>query len=103
MRGTERQGTLSGALLALVAAALGLATAFGVHISTQEHAAVLTFCGAVSVAAPLIGALFDHSNKQAHARQAAAATIATQNSTTAQAAALQAQIDALTAQKEALG
>jgi hypothetical protein len=100
MSTTGRQGTLAGAVLSLVAAGLGVATAFGVAISTQEHAAILTFCGALAVVAPLVGALFDHSAKVA---AAAPAVIAPSPAAAAQAAALiQDQIDELQRQKEAL-
>lgn len=94
---TDKQGTLAGVLAGLAAAGLGLATAFGIHISSQEHAAVLTFCGAVALAAPLAGSIFDHSKAQVASRQAA-----TSSTTPSQADIIQAQIDALTAQKAAL-
>lgn len=101
----ERQGTLAGAVLALVAAGIGLATSFGVHITPEQHDAILTFCGAVAVVAPLVGALFDHSNKQVAARQAAATVIATGEPSpqAKQAAEIQARIDELQAQKVRLG
>ena len=94
MTPAEGKGTLAGALLSLVAAGLGLGTAFGLHITTQEHDAILTFSGAIALAAPLVGALFDHAKTRAK--------VIVQPSTTAQAAALQAQIEELQRQKEAL-
>ena len=101
----ERQGTLTGAALGLVGAGVGLATAFGVHISAQEHDAILTFCGAVAVAAPVVGALFDHSKTQAASRVEAASASAAYSASPdklAHIGQIQARIDELEAQKAAL-
>jgi hypothetical protein len=98
-------GTLRGALLGLLAAGVGLATSFGLSLSDKQQASILVFGGAAAVVGPFVGALFDHSAKQAAARQVAATTIAegpaaVQLSPVEQ---LQAQIDALTAQRDKLG
>lgn len=97
----DKQGTVAGALAALVAAGVGLATAFGVHVTGQEHAAILTFCAAVAVAAPLVGSIFDHANKTSV--PAAVAQHLAAPATPSQAEQLQSQIDNLQAQKDALG
>lgn len=96
MRAVEGKGTLAGAVAAVAAAALGVATSFGIHITTAQHAAILTFCGAVAVAAPLVGSILDHANKQAAAINSTAPAPPTA------ADVLQQQIDALAAQKAAL-
>jgi hypothetical protein len=98
---TQSPGTLAGALLGLVAAAVGLASAFGLSITPVEHDAILTFSGAVALVAPFVGALFDHSNKQVAARQEAATTIAT-GTAADPAATLDAQIAELQRQRDAL-
>jgi hypothetical protein len=105
VKATDRQGTLGGAAAALLAAGIGLGTAFGLHITQSQQAAILTFCAAVAVAAPLVGALFDHSTAQVAGQQSAAKEIANGKTGKAasQAANLQAEIDKLSAQKEALG
>lgn len=99
---TQSPGTLAGALLGLVAAAVGLVSAFGLTITPVEHDAILTFSGAVAVVAPFVGALFDHSNKQAAARQVAATTIAAGTPSTDQVGVLDVQIAALQAEKAKL-
>jgi hypothetical protein len=105
MQGTVKRGTLGGAATALLAAGIGLGTAFGLHITQQQQASILTFCAAVAVAAPLVGAMFDHATAQVAGQQSAAKEIANGKTgkVASQAAHLQAEIDKLTAQKEALG
>ena len=66
------RGTLGGSIVALVSAAIGLAVAFGVHVTPAERDAVISFVTAAIVVAPLVGAAFDHGNKQAAARVEAA-------------------------------
>lgn len=71
------KGLAAGSALAAVSASIGLAVAFGVHITPQQKDAVLAFATTVIAIAPSIGAFFDHSHRSADARQTAAATIAT--------------------------
>lgn len=66
------KGLTTGSALAVIIAALGLAVAFGVHISAQERDAIIAFATAVIAVAPSIGALFDHSHRQAESRVEAA-------------------------------
>jgi hypothetical protein len=101
---TGATGTLRGALLGLLSAGVGLATAFGLSLTDKQQAAILVFGGAAALVAPFVGALFDHSNKQVAAREEAAATISTGQPSVAvrQAADIQARIDELTRQREAL-
>lgn len=94
-------GTLRGALLGLLSAGVGLATAFGLSLTDKQQAAILVFGGAAAVVGPFIGALFDHSNKQAAARQVAATTIAT-GTAADPVAVLDVQIAELQRQKDAL-
>lgn len=70
------KGTIGGSVVALVGAAVGLAVAFGVNLSTAERDSIIAFVTAVIAVAPIVGAGFDHSHRQAAARQEAAATIA---------------------------
>ena len=77
MRPADRPGTWGGALAALAAAGVGLATSFGVHITAQQHDAILTFTGAAALAAPLVGALFDHASIRARSASHVAEKIAT--------------------------
>lgn len=100
----DKQGTAAGALAALVAAAVGLAVAFGVHIDAHENAAILTFTGAVVLAAPLVGSIFDHANKQvAQSDKVTGQLAAVLPVAPSPADVIQQQIDNLQAQKDALG
>lgn len=69
-------GTFVGSIVALVSAAVGLAVAFGVHITDEQRTAVIAFVTAAIAVAPIVGASFDHSKRQASARRDAAVTIA---------------------------
>lgn len=70
------KGTIGGSIVALVSAAVGLAVAFGVDVSKVQEASIIAFVTAAITVAPIVGALLDHSHRQATARQEAAATIA---------------------------
>lgn len=72
----SNKGTISGAILALIVAGIGLATAYGAHISAQERDATIAFATAIIAVAPLIGAAFDHSHRQAKSRVEAATVAA---------------------------
>lgn len=76
MKAADSKGTLTGALLGLLSAALGLGSAFGLDLSSEQQTAIFVFAGAAAAVAPLVGAALDHSRRQAAARQDAATTIA---------------------------
>lgn len=66
------KGLIGGSVLALTSSAIGLTVAFGAHVNTTQRDAIISFATAVIAVAPSIGALFDHSHRQANARVEAA-------------------------------
>lgn len=82
---TTNRGTIGGSIVALVSAAIGLAVAFGVHVSPSERDAVISFATAAIAVAPLVGAAWDHSRTQARARVESATIVAGTSSSSAAA------------------
>jgi hypothetical protein len=66
------KGTIYGAFVGLVSASVDLAIAFGLKVTPQEKTAVIAEATAITIIAPIIGALWDHSHRQAASRVAAA-------------------------------
>lgn len=61
------RGTVAGAVLGLVAAILGVATQFGISLTTAQHDAIMSLATAVTVVAPFAGVAFDHLRHRAAA------------------------------------
>ena len=75
MDASDHAGTLAGAFVALVSTTINLAVVFGVNLSERQTAAIVAEATAITTIAPLIGALIDHSKRQAVARVVAASEI----------------------------
>lgn len=70
------KGTLTGSVIALAQAIIGLAVAFHLSISAAQTHAIVDLVVAFAAVLPVVGAIFDHGKAQATARVAAATVIA---------------------------
>jgi integral membrane sensor domain MASE1 len=66
------KATIAGAMLGIVSATVNLVVAFGIRLNDAQKTAIIAEATAATVVAPLIGALIDHSHRQAASRVDAA-------------------------------